>query len=68
MFFPAAVSLAVAAFLWIWEHAGAAVKGGGGKPVRLPVISGIPHTHLEFHYHFANFLVYGGAGSGKTKA
>jgi len=68
MFFPAAVSLAVAAFLWIWEHAGSAGKGGDGRPVRLPVISGIPHTHLEFHYHFANFLVYGGAGSGKTKS
>ncbi|MCM0298282.1 type IV secretion system DNA-binding domain-containing protein [Bacteroides fragilis] len=38
------------------------------RPIRLPVLSGVPYTHLEFYYYYSNFLVYGGAGSGKTKS
>ena len=36
--------------------------------IRLPVKSGYSGSHLEFYYPFSNFLVYGGAGSGKTKS
>jgi len=34
----------------------------------LPVISGVSGRELKFYYYYANFLVYGGAGSGKTKS
>ena len=34
----------------------------------LPVLSGITQKNIEFNYPYANFLVYGGAGSGKTKS
>ena len=34
----------------------------------LPVLKGIRQNRIEFYYPFANFLVYGGAGSGKTKS
>ena len=44
-------------------------KGERGlDPIRLPVRSGIRESRLEFYYHYSNFLVYGGAGSGKTKS
>ncbi|CDD84024.1 putative uncharacterized protein [Bacteroides sp. CAG:462] len=36
--------------------------------IRLPVKSGYSGSHLKFFYPFSNFLVYGGAGSGKTKS
>lgn len=34
----------------------------------LPILSGAKGKYLKFYYHFANFLIYGGAGSGKTKS
>ena len=37
-------------------------------PDQVAVISGVPYRHLEFYYYYSNFLVYGGAGSGKTKS
>ena len=36
--------------------------------ISLPVLKGTRHKQLEFYYPYANFLVYGGAGSGKTKS
>lgn len=43
-------------------------KGERADPIRLPVRSGIRESRLEFYYYYSNFLVYGGAGSGKTKS
>lgn len=43
-------------------------KTSGSQCIRLPVLSGFNKKYLEFYYHYANFLVYGGAGSGKTKS
>ena len=39
-----------------------------GYAICLPVLKGIRQNKIEFNYPFANFLVYGGAGSGKTKS
>lgn len=36
--------------------------------ITLPVLSGTSKKRLEFYYYYSNFLVYGGAGSGKTKS
>lgn len=38
------------------------------KAICLPVLSGVRGRQLQFYYYYANFLVYGGAGSGKTKS
>lgn len=43
-------------------------KGGSEKAICLPVLSGVRGRQLRFYYYYANFLVYGGAGSGKTKS
>lgn len=44
-------------------------KPSSGKSViQLPVLNGVRKKNLEFYYPFSNFLVYGGAGSGKTKS
>ena len=39
-----------------------------GSAICLPVLKGIRQKNIEFNYPYANFLVYGGAGSGKTKS
>lgn len=36
--------------------------------INLPVKSGVKYKYLQFRYYYSNFLVYGGAGSGKTKS
>lgn len=38
------------------------------EAICLPALSGVKGHYLKFYYHYANFLVYGGAGSGKTKS
>lgn len=43
-------------------------NGSSDKAICLPVLSGVRGRQLRFYYYFANFLVYGGAGSGKTKS
>lgn len=43
-------------------------KNNNSRAICLPVQSGIGASKLMFYYHYANFLVYGGAGSGKTKS
>ncbi|MBW9280364.1 type IV secretory system conjugative DNA transfer family protein, partial [Bacteroides fragilis] len=61
---PAGGSLAIAGISCISPSG----KKQNKRPIRLPVLSGVPYTHLEFYYYYSNFLVYGGAGSGKTKS
>lgn len=43
-------------------------NGSSDKAICLPVLSGVRGRQLRFYYYYANFLVYGGAGSGKTKS
>lgn len=61
---PAGGSLAIAGISCISPSG----RKQNKRPIRLPVLSGVPYTHLEFYYYYSNFLVYGGAGSGKTKS
>ena len=65
---PACGSVAIFAFSTAWEHLKPSGRKENKSPIRLPVISGVPYRHLEFYYYYSNFLVYGGAGSGKTKS
>ena len=68
MLCPAAASFIILFLSRIWDLSRTPAKGNGADPIRLPVRSGIRESRLEFHYHYSNFLVYGGAGSGKTKS
>ena len=64
--YPAAVSAGVVLLESILRFKrGRTVKSG--TTIRLPVGSGFS-SNLEFYYPYSNFLVYGGAGSGKTKS
>ena len=65
---PAAASFIILFLSRIWDLSRTPAKGNGADPIRLPVRSGIRESRLEFYYHYSNFLVYGGAGSGKTKS
>jgi hypothetical protein len=68
MFYPAVASLGILVLSWTWERIKPSGKARNTRPIRLPVESGFRDAHLEFYYHYSNFLVYGGAGSGKTKS
>ena len=68
MLCPAAASFIILFLSRIWDLSRTSAKGNGADPIRLPVRSGIRESRLEFYYHYSNFLVYGGAGSGKTKS
>ena len=68
MLCPAAASFIILFLSRIWDLSRTPAKGNGADPIRLPVRSGIRESRLEFYYHYSNFLVYGGAGSGKTKS
>jgi len=68
MFYPAVLSLSILVLSWAWERLRPSGGDKGTEPIRLPVVSGIRASHLEFRYYYSNFLVYGGAGSGKTKS
>lgn len=68
MLCPAAASFIILFLSRIWDLSRTSAKGNGADPIRLPVRSGIRESRLEFYYYYSNFLVYGGAGSGKTKS
>lgn len=68
VFYPACASLVIFVLSWLWERGKPKSPGENNNPIRLPVQSGISKNYLEFYYYYSNFLIYGGAGSGKTKS
>lgn len=70
LLYPVTLSAGFFLFFTLRENRAVERKGNKGKndAIQLPVLSGISGRYLKFYYHYANFLVYGGAGSGKTKS
>lgn len=67
--YPAVLALVVFLFFTLKDLKPDSLrKGGSEKAICLPVLSGVRGRQLRFYYYYANFLVYGGAGSGKTKS
>lgn len=72
-YYPVIVSFVTWLFFILHDNRPNGLRGNDKKSkkddaIRLPVLSGVNKKYLEFYYHYANFLVYGGAGSGKTKS
>lgn len=66
--YPTVLALVVFLFFTLKDLKPDSRKGGSEKAICLPVLSGVRGRQLRFYYYYANFLVYGGAGSGKTKS
>lgn len=67
--YPTVLALMVFLFFTLKDlRPGSSRSGGSEKAICLPVQSGVRGRQLQFYYYYANFLVYGGAGSGKTKS
>lgn len=67
--YPTVLALVVFLFFTLKDlRPGSSRSGGSEKAICLPVQSGVRGRQLQFYYYYANFLVYGGAGSGKTKS
>lgn len=67
--YPTILALVVFLFFTLKDlRPGSSRRGGSEKAICLPVLSGVRGRQLQFYYYYANFLVYGGAGSGKTKS
>lgn len=67
--YPTVLALVVFLFFTLKDlRPGSSRRGGSEKAICLPVLSGVRGRQLQFYYYYANFLVYGGAGSGKTKS
>lgn len=67
--YPTILALVVFLFFTLKDlRPGSSRSGSSEKAICLPVLSGVRGRQLQFYYYYANFLVYGGAGSGKTKS
>lgn len=67
--YPTVLALVVFLFFTLKDlRPGSSRSGDSEKAICLPVQSGVRGRQLQFYYYYANFLVYGGAGSGKTKS
>jgi hypothetical protein len=68
-YYPVILALVVYLLFLLKEYMpGRAGATDDAKAICLPVLSGSRNRALKFYYYYANFLVYGGAGSGKTKS
>lgn len=68
--YPIAFTISVLLLTQVFfgEKKSGAKKKKNSEVISLPVLRGISKKQIEFYYPYANFLVYGGAGSGKTKS